>query len=175
MIDQDTGEIIGELPRAINMPFIRSPYNYDRERASDESGLACLDESRTQQQFKEESDINNILERFGITGELPNDVKAPQSGDFTAVTDFHSALNVVRAAEEAFMEMPANVRKRFGNDPGEFMAFIHDPANIEESRKLGLRMPEKVAVATQDPRQGELPGVPAPSPAPAGKTPPSGG
>jgi hypothetical protein len=31
-------------------PFLRTPYNYDRDVVSDESGLACADPSLAQQQ-----------------------------------------------------------------------------------------------------------------------------
>ena len=52
--------------------FLRTPYNYDVDEVSAETGLACFDESLTQQQFKEESDINEIVRRFGLTGQTPD-------------------------------------------------------------------------------------------------------
>lgn len=127
----------------MNQPtvFLRNAYNYDRDEASVSSGLACEDESLTDQSFKEECDINTIVEQFGITGQLPTDVRVPLEGDFTTVVDYQTALNMVREADAAFMEMPANVRERFGNDPGKFVEFASDPANLEECRKLGLADP----------------------------------
>lgn len=119
-------------------PFVRSPYNYDVDEASNASGLKCEDKSRTQQHFKEECDINTIVERFGLTGEVPSGVAVPMQGDFTEVYDFQSAMDVVIGARQAFEQMPANVRKRFGNDPALFMEFVHDPENVEEAKKLGL-------------------------------------
>lgn len=125
-------------------PFVRSAYNYDMDKASNETALVTPEPTKTQQQFKEETDINTIVDRFGLTGELPTDVVVPQSGDFTNVVDYQTALNLVIAGRDAFAEMPADVRKRFGNDPALFMEFVHDPANLEEARKLGLAMPEPV-------------------------------
>lgn len=55
-------------------PFLRTPYNYDMNAAGDESGLRCEDATRAQQQFKEESDINTIVARFGLTGEMPDNL-----------------------------------------------------------------------------------------------------
>lgn len=81
------------------------------------------------------------MARFGLTGELPSTVGMPISGDFTSVTDFHSAMNMVRAAEEAFMAMPASLRERFGHDPQNVMLFLDDPANRDEAIKLGLVEP----------------------------------
>ena len=52
------------------IPFMRTPYNYDTDEVSVDSGLVCPEPTLAQQQFKDEADINLILERFGRTGEL---------------------------------------------------------------------------------------------------------
>ena len=53
-----------------NAVFLRTPYNCDRDAATNESGLRCEDASLAQQHFKEECDINTILQKFNITGLL---------------------------------------------------------------------------------------------------------
>jgi phage internal scaffolding protein len=103
-----------------------------------ETGLKCLDDSLTQQQFRDESDINNIVDRFMKTGHLPDPVSMPQYIDYEGVFDFQSAMNVVRQADENFMRMDAKVRARFHNSPQEFLEFFADPANTEEAVRLGL-------------------------------------
>lgn len=118
--------------------FIRSSFNYDRDQVSNETGLQCLDESKAIQSAEEESNINTIVRRFGISGELPNQVAMPVSGDFTNIPDFHTAMNLVRQAQEEFVRVPAEIRARFNNDPGRFMDFFDDPANYDEALKLGL-------------------------------------
>ena len=40
-------------------------------------------------------------------------VRVPQFVDFEETFDFQSSMNVIRAAEEAFNAMPAEVRDRF--------------------------------------------------------------
>lgn len=125
--------------------FMRTPYNYDRKAASDASGVACADVSRAQQQFAEECDINTIVRRFGLTGELPKDVPVPQQGDFTEVVDYKTAMDMVRKADEAFAAMSSAVRDRFANDPQRFLEFTSDPANADEARKMGLLKPLKEA------------------------------
>lgn len=128
--------------------FLRAPHNYDVDAASDEAGLSMVnddgevDVGRTQQQFRDECDINEIVRRFGLTGELPENLRLPQSGDFAHVTDFKSALDAVRAAEAGFMELPGELRARFENDPGRLIAFLDDDRNIEEARRLGLVRPK---------------------------------
>lgn len=118
--------------------FVRSGFNYDRDAVSVASGLVCEDESRAIQSAKDESDINTIVRKFGLTGELPNDLKMPQSGDFTDVPDFHTAMNLVRFAQEEFLRVPAEIRARFSNDPARLMAFVEDDVNRDEARKLGF-------------------------------------
>jgi len=132
-------------------PFLRTPYNYDVDLVSDETGLKCEDPSLAQQHQKEESDINNIVARFGLTGELPFADRQPRYGDFSAVTDYHSAMNAVRSASEDFMSLPADLRARFHNDPAELIEFLSLDANRDEAIKLGLVNPpitDTVSVST---------------------------
>lgn len=136
----------------MNIPFIRAPYNYDQDQTSKETGLACPEEeSKTQQQFKDECDINTIVKRFGLTGELPPDFRAPQSGDFTGLTDYHSMMTAVREADEAFMQMPAELRTRFSNDPAKLIDFVSNDANRAEAENLGL-VPKPPEQPRQDPQ-----------------------
>jgi phage internal scaffolding protein len=121
--------------------FLRSAYNYDMDAASNEDALSCKDDSLAIQSAEEESNINTIVRRFGISGELPNDVKMPQSGDFSNIPDFHTAMNIVRKTQEEFLRVPADVRARFGNDPQAFMSFIEDDNNRLEAARLGLLKP----------------------------------
>ncbi len=134
--------------------FLRTPYNYDTMQVSNETGLECLDESLAQQHARDETDINTIVRRFGLTGELPNGVRAPQYGDFTEATDYHTAMNAVISANNAFMQLPADVRSRFNNDAGAFVDFCSDEKNRAEAQSLGLIVGS--------------PSEPTPNPAPEG-------
>lgn len=134
--------------------FCRSPYNYDMDLASDKAGLSCDDPSLTQQQFKDEADINTIVNRFMKSGVLPTPVNMPQYMDYEGVFDYQSAMNAVRAADEQFMRMDAKVRARFNNSPQEFLSFFADPANTDEAIRLGLAVPHAVvetSVSTTEP------------------------
>jgi phage internal scaffolding protein len=127
----------------MDMPFVRNPFNYDLVAASDFSAVGDFGATLTQQHQADEADINTIVRRFGLTGKLPENVVAPTYADFTEVYDFHSAQNAIRGANESFMAMPADVRFRFHNDPGAFVAFCSDPANLDEMGKLGLLRPSE--------------------------------
>lgn len=151
IVDPDTGEIRDILRRDV---FLRSPFNYSMDSVSLETGLACPELTLTQQQFKDESDINNIMVQFGRGAALPESFRAPQYGDFTGVTDFQSALEAVRQAEASFMSMPAKLRAQFDNDPQLLVEFLGDPANRAKAQELGLVHPDKPdvpAVPSQPP------------------------
>ncbi len=128
-------------------PFLRTPYNYDTLAASDESGIACEDASLAQQQFKDECDINNILKQFNVTGQLPQAPLSPRYGDFTGISDYKTALDRVIAADEEFMNLPADLRARFDNDAANLIEFLNNEENRAEAEKLGLTEPKQVITA----------------------------
>jgi len=123
---------------AKNLPFVRNPYNYDMALVSQETGLNCEDPSLAQQHMKDECDINVIVERFGVTGQLPVAPLEPTYGDFSGVSDYHSAMNAIRASEEAFMALPAKIRAKFDHDPNALLEFLQNETNRDEAIELGL-------------------------------------
>lgn len=102
------------------------------------SDLHCKDKSLAQQQFADDADINVLLERFKVTGQMPAAVSLPQYGDFSSVMDFRTAQDALLKAKNAFMELPAKIRARFKNDPQELLEFVSDPKNRAEATELGL-------------------------------------
>lgn len=118
--------------------FVRTRFNYSMNAVSVETGLSCADETRTQQQFKEECDINHIVEMFGLTGQLPINERMPLNEEFVEVTDYQTALNKIMEADEQFMKLPANIRERFQNDAGKFVEFASDEKNVDQMREWGM-------------------------------------
>ncbi|WNK14566.1 MAG: internal scaffolding protein [Microvirus sp.] len=118
-----------------------TPTIYSRYNPPPQVKLACLDPSRTQQHFKEECDINNILAKFMETGLLPN-VGPGSYEDLTAAGDYQEAMHTLMKADEAFANLPSHVRKTFQNDPGQFLEFIQDPNNKKMGQELGLFNPD---------------------------------
>lgn len=137
--------------------------NYDPKECSKACRLISSKPSKTQQSMREEADINTIVRRFGLTGQMPTGIRMPQFGDFTSVVDYQTALNAVIAAQESFMRLPADIRKQFGDDAGAFVEFCSDPKNEADLIKMGLASKKETTET-----------VPA-SPAPAsGVQPPTG-
>lgn len=103
-------------------------------------------ESLTQQHFKDEADMNNILEKYSRTGVLDTSKQAiAQYGDFSSLKNYRDSLNTVIEAEELFNELPAQVRSEFRNDPAELIAFMGDDKNYDRALALGLLDESKVA------------------------------
>lgn len=130
------------MSKSSAVPFLRSAFDGFADVVSAATGLQCLDLSLAQQSYAEEADINTIVNKFLRTGEFPDAVSRPRFGDFTGVVDnYQDALNLVIAADEAFMALPANIRKRFDNDPAKYVSFFEDPRNFDEAISLGLADP----------------------------------
>lgn len=158
MIDPTTGEIVGDLatgynyeqhPQKTYMPvFLRTPYNYDRDAASNETALTTPEPTRTQQQFRDEVDINTLVDRFGLTpgAQWPMLERVPLQADFVPTTDYKTAMDTIIAANETFMQLPATQRERFDNDPHKWLEFTSDPKNEDEMRSLGILKPKPAPI-----------------------------
>lgn len=95
--------------------------------------------SKTQQQFAADADINNIMKRYRNTGELPSaTIRKGVYADVSGLTDYHSMVTLISTAQSQFQELPAHIRTRFRNDPGELVRFLNDPNNRQEAIELQL-------------------------------------
>lgn len=100
--------------------------------------------SLTKQAFKDECDINKIVERHAANGTLDEflgDAQASRPGtgiDLYDYPNFDEAMNAVAMANSLFQELPANIRERFGNNPAKLVEFMQDSKNADEAIKLGL-------------------------------------
>ena len=108
-----------------------------------------LPHGRTKQSFKDEADINLIMERYARTGILEfQQRRQAQYGDFTGY-DYQAAKDLVAKGYSMFYELPAIVRDRFKNDPAAFLDFVANDSNRAEAEKLGLLKPQEASSATE--------------------------
>lgn len=110
-------------------------------------GIVFTDPSMTQQHFKDETMIDNILQKYAETGFLtdPFTPKRPiQFGDFSDVTDFQTAQNAVARATEYFESLPSRIRSSFNNSPSEFLQALNDPEQRSKLEDLGFVASEEV-------------------------------
>jgi phage internal scaffolding protein len=103
-------------------------------------GFQTTGESLTQQHFEKETDIRNIIKKHDRTGIISHVARGvAHYGDYSEVNEYREALDMVNAANASFGELPAELRKMFGNDAGEFFEFVTDPKNEEKMIQMGLK------------------------------------
>lgn len=142
--------------------FVRTPYNYDRDAVSAETGLCCPEPSLTVQDPGIDLDPNSIVDkaRRGVDISLSLSTREPQYGDFTDFTKSrHDLMNEIAQANSTFFSLPETTRKLFNHDPVAFRRWAAAPENIPGLVQLGLLKADAVPYE---------PLAPAPAPAPAG-------
>ncbi len=93
------------------------------------------DDGRTKQSHRDETDIVKIMARFDKTGTISHLVKHEGVyADFSDF-DFHEQTSMLTRGREIFDDLPAELRKEFGQSPAAFFAYVNDPANEKELRK----------------------------------------
>jgi phage internal scaffolding protein len=95
-------------------------------------------ESMTEQSHKERTNINKIMARARRGIPVPVYDKKATYGDFADLPDYQGCLNRIIQAEQDFNKLPAEVRKRFENDPSKLIEFMSNEDNLEEAIKIGL-------------------------------------
>lgn len=118
--------------------------------------------SKTDQQYAKETDVNYILSRYQKTGQLTHISKIQgQYADVSSIPNLYQALQNVKLANDSFMELPAEIRKKFMNSPALMIEYLQDPANDSEAIKLGLKpspiLPEEVVEPQPEKKDGEIP------------------
>lgn len=93
-------------------------------------------DSMVQEQFAYDCDINNIV--AGMTSPMP--MRQPVSDEVKKFSPdmYEQALLTKAKAENAFMELPSDVRTFFENNPKNMLEFISKPENQAKCIELGL-------------------------------------
>lgn len=138
--DEESGEY-SVNPNAV---WVKTAYNYDKSAESAKFAFDSNEATRTKQEFKDECDINVIIDRFGIGQEMPMAQRVPINAEFTDNLTYHEAMNMMIEADRAFYSFPAAIRERFANDPGKFVDFVSDPKNKDQCQEWGLNRPVAV-------------------------------
>lgn len=114
---------------------MHSFYVPTRRRVSVDCGTHLI----TKQEFKEESDINYILNQYKKTGIINNIMKQqPIYTDLPDELDYQHSMNITMQASDAFQTLPAVVRRYFDNDPLQLVAAVHNPDMRATLEELGV-------------------------------------
>jgi hypothetical protein len=125
---------------------LRTVYNYDRDEVSKNTALVCDDETLAQQNFRDETDLNIMIRKYGV---LPvNEVNWKEFDATVIPQDYQELQNMLREADQAFMDLPADVRKSADNDPQKFLAMV-------ESQQAEIKRQERESAKVQKATAGK--------------------
>lgn len=106
-------------------------------------------DGRTKQAFKNETDVNKLLQKAQKAGTLSHLQRhGAVYGDFSDVPDLLSAHERIRKGQEIFDELPSEVRGEFDNDMYKFFVYVNDPANKDV---LAEKLPDLAEPGRQNP------------------------
>lgn len=111
--------------------------NYDQvpHPQTDCSNMPCM----AQQEFKDEADINNVVKKHTLTNRLlPQHNLEPFYADLSTPLDLSQIEMQLKQANQAFLDLPMEVRERVGQDPKRLSKFLADPENKDFLIKQGL-------------------------------------
>jgi phage internal scaffolding protein len=104
----------------------------------------------TEQNHKDETDINNIVRKYNKTGLIDHlNQFEKQYGDMTGF-DYQDAMNTIAAANTMFEGLPSSIRNKFDNDPAKFINFVDDEANADKLIEMGLAKPKDIPIVDED-------------------------
>lgn len=182
-VNIETGEILRVTPAPLAdtmldneyQPFFKTPYNHDTLADARAHGYTETMETKTQQNTRDDVDINNILARFGVAA-----VRRPPTRfvDVPEDLDMATAITRIRDGQDAFNALPQNVQQHF-ETLSNYLDFV-DQAIARGDRKsleqLNLLKPTEAppappGAAQAAPNPTPAPGAsPAPTPAPTAPT-----
>lgn len=157
LVDDETGEILDQV-------FFKTPYNHDRDAESERTGLVCNDESLADQSFKEDADINVIMDRVKKGAEIP--ITLPEHfGDGTQIPDLLEAHTKIAENNRVFYNLDPRIREEFMNDPMRWMVQVRkdlDEANLDNLKRMGMDVSDLTVIAARKPPAAPQGGSPAP-------------
>lgn len=109
-------------------------------RDEEHKGIIFPSDSLAQQHFKQECDVNFIVDRYVKTGEMEHlSSVEPHFADVSDIpTDLFAAYEKVAVAEAAFMDLPSGLRKELNNDPAALSDWLMNPDNRQAAVQYGL-------------------------------------
>lgn len=119
-------------------------------------------DSLTRQSEYTETTVDYYLKRYSATGLLGDPQRAAEARfeDVSEVMDYQEALNKVIAVKDAFMQLPAEKRREFGDDPNNWIQ-AEVAKQAEEAAKaaqlLQAKQADEAAKAAQNDGSGETP------------------
>lgn len=111
-------------------PEVRGPFHRKLVQTQND------EPSMTQQSFKEQCDVNNIMAKYQKTGVIDHiNVYEGHYGDVDGTT-FTEAMQTVANAQTMFMDLPSRAREAFDHDPAKFLDYVNNLEETPEARQF---------------------------------------
>lgn len=123
---------------------------YKKDVKVDTGIVFDLEEGRTEQHYKDITNINNIVSKYDKTGHIEHRNEYRGEYGFASSKTLDEAFNIINKAQTMFGELPSKTRARFDNDARQFLDFVQNPDNAKEMVKLGLARDIQDIPATTD-------------------------
>lgn len=140
---------------------------YSRYKRPVVDGVKFEKPSMTQQHFKEQCDINRILDSYRVkaralgvsVSELMPKLGSEQFADVSNLDDYLTAQNRISQVNQMFEALPAEVRRSFDDDPSNFVAALGDSNNYSKFADLGILDKQEYRTYVQALQQSQQSGV----------------
>lgn len=156
------GEIVEK-----DFPAFKTPYNHDTNFESDRTAFYDTEPSATKQEFKEDADINVIINRFLKTGQPPPIALPEHFGDLTTRLTYFEAASAQAEAHALFYTLPPALRAEHLNDANRWADTVMVALEKGDRNTLianGIAVPPE---NPQEPTSGRPPAVGTPAAAAA--------
>ncbi len=110
-------------------------------------------DGRTQQCYTDECNIEKIIARASAGGTITHLAKYEGTYSDFSDFDFHEQSNKLAMGNEIFAQLPAEIRREFGQNPQKFFNYVNDPANKDDLLK---KLPGLARPGTQLPQVSPL-------------------
>lgn len=103
-------------------------------------------ESKTKQEFAQETDVNYLMRRLTLNDmQMLTLQKGGQYMDVSNVGDYAEMVEHQQHIRDEFMKIPASIRRKFNNDPGEMIKLLQstNEKDVAYSYEIGLRVKPK--------------------------------
>lgn len=141
------------MAREKAVPKIRSAYDGSRVRRTVGEGPSMVREA-----FKDECDINQIVQRYAAGAQMPPRPGDALYADVSGLSDYKSAVDQVLAAYANLDAMPEKARALLKNDPEGFRHALLNATQSEDLVALGiLKAPteEQLAATEEEPPKAQ--------------------
>ncbi len=103
-------------------------------------------DGRTKQSFRDECDINLIMQRAAQGGTISHLAKYEGTYSDFSDYDFFEQTQMLTRGREIFDDLPAELRREFGQSPAAFFQYVNDPENV---KTLAEKLPALAKPGTQ--------------------------